>query len=149
MVSREVEDYAKQQRLEAEGVTNRLILQLQEGVGGGMIQIAKAAEASDAKVLALAAESERCITLVKGESEKFAENVSADKADMDTRSEAFRVAGARLEAQLSEGLGKIRAAQVEAEAANPIQSESTRTARQDLRARDGNAREQPKEPRRE
>ena len=92
MVSREVEDFVKQQRLEANGVTNRLILQLQERVDGGMIQIAKAAEATDAKVLALAAESERCITLVKGESEKFAEKVAADKVELDTRAEAFRVA---------------------------------------------------------
>ena len=128
MVAREVEDYVKQQRLEAEGVTNRLILQMQARIDSGMSQIAAAAVATDAKVVALSAESERCLTLVKGESERFAEKVAADKGEMDTRAETFRVAGARFEAQLGEGLGKIRAAQAEADAANLIQSESTRTS---------------------
>ena len=49
-----------------------------------------------------------------------------DQAEMDSKTESFRAAGAGFEAQLGEGLGKIKAAQAAADAANLIQAESTR-----------------------
>ena len=66
--------------------------------------------------------------LVFAESEKFAAKVAADQSEMDAKAESFRAAGAGLEAQLSEGLGKIKTAQAAADAANLIQAESTRNS---------------------
>ena len=116
----------KQQRLEAEGVTNVFIKQLEQNVSIDLKRVIEAAAITDAKVTALAAESERALTLVPSESEKFAAKVAADKSDMDSRAETFRLAGVSLESKLSEVLGKIKATLAEADAANLIQSESTR-----------------------
>ena len=126
MVSQEVEDLVKQQWLEAEGVTNVYIQKLEQNFNNDMERIIEAAATTDARVTALVAESERALTLVSSESEQFAAKVAADKNEMDSRAETFRLAGVSLESQLSEGLGKIKAAQAVADAADLIQSESTR-----------------------
>ena len=96
MVSREVEDFVKQQRLEAEGVTNVFIEQLKQNVSVDLKRVMEAAAITDAKVTALAAESERALTLVSSESEKFAAKIAADKGDMDARAETLRLAGVSL-----------------------------------------------------
>ena len=85
-----------------------------------------AAETTNAKVELLGQESGRAMRLVFAESEKFAAKVATDQAEMDSKTESFRAAGAGLEAQLSEGLGKIKEAQAAADAGNLIQAESTR-----------------------
>ena len=92
MVSREIEDLVKQQRLEAEGVTNILIEQLKQNVSVDLKRVMEAAAITDAKVTALATESERALTLVSSESERFAAKFAADKNDMDARAETFRLA---------------------------------------------------------
>ena len=76
------------------------------------------AAATDAKVEALGIESGRAMQMVMSESEKIAAKVATDQAEMDTRTESFRTAGSALEAQLGEGLSKIKAAQAAADAAN-------------------------------
>ena len=128
MVSREVEDFTKQQRIETERAVNLFIKQVQDTINTDLQKIIAGVASTDAKETQLAAESERALTLVSAESEKFAAKVAADKTEMDSREETFRLAGVKLETQLSEGLGKIKAAQAAADAANLMQSESTRAA---------------------
>ena len=73
-------------------------------------------------------------------SEKSAAEVAADMAEMDVKAESFRAAGAGLEAQLSEGLDKIKAAKAAADAASMIQAESTRSTLPKLLEHDANVR---------
>ena len=123
MVSRaEVDDQVRQGKMESEGSVNPQITSLQETIDGELQKIMAVAASTDAKVEALGAESERAMKLVMAESEKFAVQVATDKAEMDARTETFRTAGAALEAQLSEGLTKIKTAQSAADAAHLIQA---------------------------
>ena len=64
--------------------------------------------------------------MVLAESEKCSAKVATDQAEMDSKTEMFRVVGAAFETQLSEGLSKIKTTQATADAANLIQAESTR-----------------------
>ena len=126
MVSREVEDLVRQQRYEYEGAVNLMIKGVQDTINADLQKIIAGVASTDAKVMELAAAYERAMKMVSAESEKFAGKVAADKTEMGSRSEPFRLAGVALEAQLSEGLSKIRSAQAAADAANLMQSESTR-----------------------
>ena len=125
-VSREVEDLVRQQRYESEGAVNLIIKGVQDTINADLQKIIAGVASTDSKVMELAAESERAMKMVSAESEKFASKVAGDKTEMDSCSESFRLAGVALEAQLSEGLSKIKSAQAAADAANLMQSESTR-----------------------
>ena len=94
MVSREVEDFVKQQRIETEGVVNLAIKQVQDSINNNLARIAEGVASIDAEVTTLAAESKRALKFVSAESEKFAAKVAADKIEMDSRAETFRLAGA-------------------------------------------------------
>ena len=127
MVSMEdVADLVTQQRYESEGVMNLQIKGMQDTINADLQKIVAGVASTDAKVVELAAESERAMKMVSAESEKFASKVAADKTELDSRKESLRLAVVALEAQLSEGLGKIKSAQAAADAANLMQSESTR-----------------------
>ena len=116
----------RQQGLETEGAVNLVIKGVQDTISADLQKIIVGVAPTDAKVTEFKAESERALKLVSAESGKFAAKVAADKMEMDSRAETFRLAGVNLEAQLSEGLSKIKAAQAAADATSLMQSESTR-----------------------
>ena len=116
MVSRaEVEDYVRQGKTEAEGYTNIQFENLQKLLKVEFQRSMTVAAATDAKVEALGIESGRAMQLVMAESEKFAAKVATDQAEMDIRAGSFRAAKSALEAQLSEGVSRIKTAQAAAD----------------------------------
>ena len=100
--------------METEGAVNLVIKGVQDTINADLQNIIAGVASTDAKVMELAAESARAMKLESAESEKFAGKVAADKTEMDSRAETFHLAGVALEAQLSEGLSKIKSAQAAA-----------------------------------